>query len=131
MAVAALILGIVSIALPWVLCFLPVPFVSNAIALVAGIVAIVLANKGKKTEPEKKGMYTAALVLGIIGVVFQGISIVLAALALAALGALVGGAGGLQGMADSFSDAIKDPEVQKGLQEMSDGLKTMTEATLQ
>jgi MFS family permease len=64
MAVAALILGIASLAIPYG-------------GPVLGILAIVFAVLGRKKQPEKKGMATAGLVMGIIGVVWGVILVVI------------------------------------------------------
>ncbi|MCM1370725.1 MAG: DUF4190 domain-containing protein [Clostridium sp.] len=64
-AIAALVLGIVSVVFA---------FIFTWIGLIAGIVAIILAVKGMK-NPVKKGMATAGLVLGIIGTALSGIFI--------------------------------------------------------
>ena len=64
MAVASLILGIVSVVLSWV----------TFVGLASGIVGLVLAIMGrKKCAPGQTGMATAGLVLSIIGIVISGI----------------------------------------------------------
>ena len=64
MAVAALILGIVSIVFSWVM----------FVGLAAGVVGLVLAVMGRKhCAPGQTGMVTAGLVLAIIGIVISGI----------------------------------------------------------
>ena len=64
MAIAGLVLGIVSIAFSWL----------TFVGLVAGIVGLVLSVMGRKhCAPGQTGMVTAGLVLSIIGVVFSGI----------------------------------------------------------
>ena len=68
----AMVLGIVSVVFAW-LGWL------TLLGLVCGIVAIVLAVKGKKASVEAgepTGMATAGLVLGIIGVVLSGIMVI-------------------------------------------------------
>ena len=77
MAVASLILGILSIVLSWI------PVAGWIICLIMGVVAIVLGVLGRKKQPEKKGMAVAGMVMGIIGVVFSLIWVI-------ACGALVG-----------------------------------------
>ena len=64
MAVAALVLGIASLAIPYG-------------GPVLGILAIVFAVLARKKQPEKKGMATAGLVMGIIGVVWGVILVVI------------------------------------------------------
>ena len=69
LAVAALVLGIVSVALGWIL---PLPIVGQIITLILGIVALVLAILAQKKSKEagiKNGMATAGLVLSIIGII--------------------------------------------------------------
>lgn len=61
MAVASLVLGIISIVFSFV------PYMS-LIGGVCGIVGIILAVMGKK-DPEKAGMATAGLVCSIIGTI--------------------------------------------------------------
>lgn len=64
MAIAGLVLGIVSIAFSWL----------TFVGLVAGIVGLVLSVMGRKNcAPGQTGMVTAGLVLSIIGIVFSGI----------------------------------------------------------
>ena len=65
MAIAGLVLGIVSVVFA---------FIYTWIGLIAGVIAIVLSVKGRKIEV-KKGMATAGLVLGIIGTSISGIFI--------------------------------------------------------
>lgn len=67
LAVAALVLGIISVVFFWI------PFV-DILTLVLGIVAVILAIIAGKQG--KNGMAVAGLVLGIIGVVFSAISFV-------------------------------------------------------
>ena len=104
MLVAALILSICSIALPAILC-VALPIVIQVIGLILGIISIILAVQGKKKEPEKKGMATASLVLGIIGTVLSGILLVVAILA---VGVVATGFGAL-------NNALNSKEVQDAL----------------
>lgn len=60
-SVASLVLGILSIIIPFV-------------GLILGILGLIFSVKGRREE-EKKGMATAGLVLSIIGVVFSSIVI--------------------------------------------------------
>jgi heme/copper-type cytochrome/quinol oxidase subunit 2 len=60
--VASLVLGISSIIIP-------------VLGIVTGILAIIYANKQKKIQPN--GMATAGLVTGIVGLVFQAITILI------------------------------------------------------
>jgi len=64
MAVAALVLGIGSLVIPYG-------------GPVLGIVAIILGVLGKKKEPDKAKMATAGMIMGIIGVAWGVILIVL------------------------------------------------------
>jgi len=74
-AVASLVLGIVSIVFSWIW-FLALP---------AGIVAIVLGVKARKLGGPKAGMATAGLVMGIIGTVLGGIVAICAVACAAAI----------------------------------------------
>lgn len=67
-AIAALVLGIVSIVFS---------FIYVWVGLIAGVVGIILAVKGRKIE-DKKGMATAGLVCSIIGTSLSGIFVVCA-----------------------------------------------------
>lgn len=67
LAIAALVLGIVSIVLAWF-------YMVNIVAVVAGVVGLVLAimaGKSYKELGQKNGMATAGLVLSIIGLAFS------------------------------------------------------------
>ncbi len=68
-AIISLVCGIVSIVLPWFGwgCLL---------SLAAGIVAVILAVQTRKFNDENKGMATAGLITGIIGIVLSGIMLV-------------------------------------------------------
>lgn len=68
-AIAALILGIASVALPWF-------GFTSILAIVAGIVGLILSIQARKPMDENKGMATAGLVLSIIGIVLSGIMLV-------------------------------------------------------
>ena len=87
-----MICGIVSIALSILAYVIPVAgLVLSFIALAAAILGIVFGVKGRKDEANK-GMGTAGLVTGIIGVVFAGITVACvgcAACALCAAGSAV------------------------------------------
>ena len=87
-----MICGIVSIALSILTYVFPtVGLVLSLIALAAAILGIVFGVKGRKDEANK-GMGTAGLVTGIIGVVFAGITVACvgcAACALCAAGSAV------------------------------------------
>lgn len=67
-AIAALVLGIVSIVFSFIFVW---------VGLIAGVVGIILAVKGRKIE-DKKGMATAGLVCSIIGTSLSGIFVVCA-----------------------------------------------------
>lgn len=67
-AIAALVLGIVSIVFSFIFIW---------VGLIAGVVGIILAVKGRKIE-DKKGMATAGLVCSIIGTSLSGIFVVCA-----------------------------------------------------
>ncbi|GGH88513.1 putative membrane protein [Pullulanibacillus pueri] len=78
-SIAALVLGICSIVLPWV-------------GLIIGIVGIVLASQSiktiKQTNENGYGMAVAGLVCSIVGVCIYGIIILLAIIGIAAFSAL-------------------------------------------
>ncbi len=99
MAVASLILGILSIILSWI------PVAGWIICLIMGIVAVVLGVLARKKQPAKKGMAMTGMILGIIGIVFSLIWVI-------ACGALMGA--GAKALKDSgidlkeLSDAAKD-----------------------
>ena len=84
MVVASFVLGILSVALNWILCWLPI--VSQIICMILGIVAIVLGVIGMKKFPDKKGLAIAGLILGIIGTIYGLISLIACGLAAAAVG---------------------------------------------
>ncbi len=65
MAIASLVLGIVSVALCWLGYW-------AILALACGVVGIILAVKGRKSNVQK-GLATAGLVLSIIGTALSGI----------------------------------------------------------
>jgi hypothetical protein len=76
MAIASLILGIVSL----VICFIwYVSIPCGVVAIILGAISISKCNKG---EAAGKGMATAGLVLGIIGVVLIGILVIIGVSAL-------------------------------------------------
>lgn len=68
-AIAALVLGIVSVVLPWF-------YFSSIVSIVAGIVGIILGLQVRKAEDENKNMATAGFVLSIIGLALSGIMLV-------------------------------------------------------
>lgn len=78
MATASLVLGIVSCVLSFCGIYLAV------IGLVCGIIAIVLAVKGRKL-PAKKGLATGGLVCGIVGTCLCGLLFACGVCALAAI----------------------------------------------
>jgi type II secretory pathway component PulF len=68
MAIAALVCGIVSVVFAF--------FGYGAIVgIIVGIVAIVLGILARK-DPQRKGMATAGLILGIIGTVLSGVLLI-------------------------------------------------------
>jgi len=83
MAVAGLVLGIVSAVFAWV------PGV-NFVAWVAGIVGIILSVKARKASPS--GMATAGLVLSIIGTALGIVGLICAIAAICVGAAALGGA---------------------------------------
>ena len=102
MVVASLVLGILSVALNWILCWLPI--VSQIICMVLGIIAIVLGVIGMKKFPDKKGMAIAGFVLGIIGTLYGLI-------ALLACG--IGAAAGMRALEESgLKEAIEEATEQ-------------------
>ena len=99
MAVASLILGILSIILSWI------PVAGWIICLIMGALAVVLGILARKKQPEKKGMAITGMILGIIGIVFSLIWVI-------ACGALMGA--GATALKESgldlkeLGDAVKD-----------------------
>ena len=83
MAVAGLVLGIISAAGAFI------PFF-NFIAWVCGIVGIILSVKARKVQPS--GMATAGLVLSIIGTALAVVGLICAIIAIVAVGAVAGSA---------------------------------------
>ena len=79
MAVASLVLGIISIVCSFI-------GGVNWVGAILGIVGIVLGVLGKKKTPEKAGMATAGLVMSIIGVVLSLIFIIACAACFASVG---------------------------------------------
>jgi hypothetical protein len=78
MAIAALVCGIIGIVLGWF------PGI-NYVALVLAILGIVLGVISRKSaSPDKKGLATAGLVLGIIGTVCAGIGVIACSICAAA-----------------------------------------------
>lgn len=73
--IASLVLGISSIIIP-------------VLGIVTGILAIIYANKQKKIKPN--GMATAGLVTGIVGLVFQAITILIILAIFSFIGLLAG-----------------------------------------
>jgi len=108
MLVASLVLGIVSV----VFAFIPIPFVAQTIGLILGVVAIILSASGRKKEPEKKGVATAGLVLGIIGAALSLIFLIAAIIAAAAVASLGGAMLNSKEMQDALNqiqDALASP----------------------
>ncbi len=94
MSVAGLVLGIISIVLAWW-------YMVNIVALVAGIVGIILAVKGKKAAVAAgapTGLGTAGLVLSIIGTVIAGIGFFTCTVCVCVAADAVGGLGTLAGL---------------------------------
>lgn len=81
MAIAGLVLGIVSIVFS---------FLYVWIGLATGIVGIVLSVKGRKLIA-KKGLATAGLVLSIIGVSLSGIFVACALCVIGTVGSAIAG----------------------------------------
>jgi hypothetical protein len=65
MSIAALVLGILSVALNIAIGWIPI--VGQIICIALGVLAIIFAALAMKKEPEKKGFNIAGLVLGIVG----------------------------------------------------------------
>ena len=64
LAIAGLVLGIVSLVFCWV------PF----LGIIAGVVGLILSVMGRKNcAPNQAGMATAGLVLSIVGIVLSGV----------------------------------------------------------
>ncbi len=82
MSVAALVLGIVSVAFNLILGCIPI--IGPVICIALGVLAIVFAVLGMKKAPEKKGLNIAGLVLGIVGAAWGLIALIVCGAALAA-----------------------------------------------
>ena len=117
MSIAALVLGILSIALPYLLCFLL--GINNVIGIALGVTGIVLAVMAAKKEPEKKGLRIAGLVLSIIGTALSGFGLI-AWLVCAA--AVTSAAQGLNTAAQSLNSEDAQKAVD-ALQKAADALK--------
>ncbi len=72
MAVAGLVLGIISI----VFAFIPAYPITSVIAIICGIVGIILCAIALKKDAEKKGMKITGLVLSIVGLVVSIITLI-------------------------------------------------------
>ena len=100
MAVAALILGILSVVLSWI------PVAGWIMCLIMGVIAIVLGALGRTRQPDKKGMAVAGMILGIIGVVFSVVWLLIA-VACTAAGVEFMEEGGLDAL-EEITDQIKE-----------------------
>ncbi len=87
-SIAALVLGIVSVASCCLCCCLA--YLSLLVMFVCGILAIVFACLSKKETEDKKmsGMAIAGLILGIAGLVIALVSLLLLVTSLATIGAM-------------------------------------------
>ncbi|MEZ5012964.1 MAG: CCC motif membrane protein [Chitinophagales bacterium] len=87
-ATAVLVLGIISIVICWLY---------GLFGLACGIIALVLAGKGRKAYMENPGMYSAASyanlkagrVCAIIGTILSGLYVLLVIIAFATVGTLI------------------------------------------
>ena len=94
LSIAALVLGIVATVLAWF-------YMVNIAALVAGIVGIICAVKGKKAASAAgapTGLGTAGLVLSIIGTCLAGIGFFTCTLCVLCAAGTIGAAGGAAGL---------------------------------
>ena len=115
MAVAALVLGILSLITCW---FGAVGW----IGCICGVLAIVLGVLGQKKEPEKKGMAKAGMIMGIVAL---AIGIIMTIACIACIGA-VGTA--INQAAPDLLDKINSGEFENSLNELSnaiDSIKSM------
>ena len=74
MAIAAMVLGILSVVFnlfSWC-----IPVAGALLPIVLGAAAIVLSVMAKKREPEKKGFIITGLVLGIVGVAWGVLALI-------------------------------------------------------
>jgi|GEM_PF-1790698 len=102
MAVAALILGILSVVLSWI------PVAGWIMCLAMGIIAIVLGALGRTRQPDKKGMAVAGMILGIIGVAFSIIWVLACGAAFAAGANALEEAGiDVEEIADQIKEAVE------------------------
>ncbi len=103
MAIASLILGIVSVVFSYVL--ICVPIVGQIIPLILGIVAIVLGAMSMKKFPEQKGMAIAGLILGIIGTISGLIMLITCGIVGAAANKAVGG---IKNLSDEMEGLLEE-----------------------
>ena len=99
LAVASMVLGIISVVFLW---FMPLAIPCGALAII--FAAVVLAKK-----PAKKGMAISGLVLGIIAVVLSIILVALAARVVSGLGeSLEAGDFSEEAIAEMFEDITEE-----------------------
>lgn len=102
MAVAALVLGILSIVISGI------PVAGWILGLAMGVVAIVLGALGRTRQPDKKGMAVAGMILGIIGVALSVIWVIACgALAATGMGVLEEAGIDLEDIADQIKDSAE------------------------
>ena len=117
LGLVAMILGIVSlVALVCGCCigtssvvFTVLKFILIFARLIMSLVAIILGIVGMKKRPDQKGMAIAGLVLGIIGLLLGGLSLILTILGLvgkAALGGISNSAG-FQEYLEELQDSLE------------------------
>ena len=106
MAVASLILGILSL----ILCWIPgVNFVAIILAIVAIILGILGMKKAKEPMTGGRGMAIGGLITGILG-------LIISILILAVLGAIFGAAN------EAVNEAVNNPDLIEGLEELASEL---------
>lgn len=112
MAIAALVLGIISLITCWF-------GAAGWLGCITGILAIVFGILGQKREPEKKGMAKAGFIMGIVAL---AIGIIMTIACIACIGA-VGSA--INESAPDLLESINNGEFENSLNELTDALNSL------
>ncbi len=78
-SIISYILGLLSVVLNWVLCWLPVA--SQILCMALGITAIILGSISLKRNYDRRGLAIAGIILGAIGLVYGAIALLARGLA--------------------------------------------------